>query len=85
MVEKLSVNIKISSLNAEHNFLIPSDMNVGEATLLIIQILLDEYPDINVNYLLEYRLMQVFSGKILNSGCSFRQLGIVQGEKLMLI
>jgi len=60
-------------------------MNVGEATLLIIQILLDEYPDINVNYLLEYRLMQVFSGKILNSGCSFRQLGIVQGEKLMLI
>ena len=85
MVEKISVNIKILSLNTEHNFLIPMDMNVREITSLIIQILRDEDPGVGVNNVTEYRLLQVLTGKILNSSCSLKQLGIVQGEKLVLI
>ena len=85
MVEKFSVNVKILSVNAEHNFLIPLEMNVGEATTLIIRILLEEYPGIRINSLSEYRLLQLLTGRILNKNCSFKQLGIVQGEKLLLI
>lgn len=85
MVEKLSVNIKIPSLNVEHNFLIPMDMCVGEALSLIEKTLLEEYPGIKKNGMASKALMQSTTGKILANACSLRQLGIIQGEKLVLI
>lgn len=85
VVEKVSINIKVVSLNVEHNFLIPWDMNVGDATALILQTLLEEYPGVKQQATKGYMLMQLSTGKVLNPSCSFRQMGMIQGEKLLLI
>ena len=84
MVEKISVNIKAVGLNVEHNFLIPRDMNISDAVELIVKALCEEYPGVK-NSSLGHALMQESSGKVLNQSCSFRQLGIVQGERMILI
>ena len=85
LVDKISVNIKIIGLNVEHNFLIPSEMCVADATDLIVQALCEEYPGVKNSVSNGHTLMQASSGKVLNQGCSLKQLGIVQGEKMILI
>lgn len=85
MVDKLSVNIKVLSLNVEHNFLIPFEMSVADATVLIQNAISEEYPGIKRSKLQAGALMQASTGKVLNSGCNFKQLGITHGEKLLLI
>ena len=85
MVEKISLNVLIPSLGLEHNFLIPADMNVEGAAALIVRTLLEEYPGVSAHAAAGVHLLQMSTGKLLNSGCSFRQLGIAQGEKLMLM
>ncbi len=85
MVEKISLNVIVLSLNLEHNFLIPSDMNVEQAVGLIVQTLLDEYPGVKHSINSPHRLIQATSGKVLNPTCSFKQLGVIQGEKLLLM
>ena len=85
MVEKISINVKILSFNMERNFLVPYDMSVGDAIALIACTLKEEYRGAHVNRLSEYNLMQLLTGKILNKTCSFKQLGIVQGENFLLI
>ena len=85
MVEKISINIKVISLNVEHNFLIPCEMSVADATELIVQTLREEYHGVKKNPTNGHVLLQASSGKMLNQTCSFRQLEIVQGERLILI
>ena len=85
MVEKLSLNVEVISFNVEHNFLVPLDMSVDAATSLIIKMLLDEYPGIKHSANRPNMLIQASSGKVLDAKCSFKQLGIIQGEKLILI
>ncbi len=85
MVEKLSLNIKIPALNLEHNFLIPMDMEVSAATNLVIQALVEEYPGVSRSRLHAGTLMRFTTGELLPQGCSFKQLGISQGEKLILL
>lgn len=85
MVEKISLNVLIVPLNVEHNFLIPADMSVENAATLISQTVLDEYPGVKHATTSTNLLIQASSGKVLNAKCSFRQLGIIQGEKTILI
>ena len=85
MVEKLSLNVLIVSLNVEHNFLIPADMSIENATMLISKTVLDEYPGVRHATMSTNLLIQSSSGKVLNAKCSFRQLGIIQGEKIILM
>lgn len=85
MVEKISLNVEIVPLNIEHNFLIPSEMSVETATSLIVKTVLDEYPGVKHTATNKNLLVQASSGKILNTNCSFRQLGIIQGEKIILM
>ena len=85
MVEKISINIKIPPLNKEHNFMLPLDMSVQNATSLIIKTLLDEYPGVKCMNKLNCRLLQMSSGKVLHQDASFKQLGIPKGDKLLLI
>ena len=85
MIEKLSLNVLIVPLNVEHNFLIPADMSIENATKLISKTLLDEYPGVKYATTGINLLIQASSGKILNAKCSFRQLGIIQGEKIILM
>ena len=85
MVEKISINIKVPSLNVEHNFLVPIDMSVGVTVGLIEKTLLEEYPGVKKSLLNTKALMQLSTGKILALACNLRQLGIIQGEKLLLL
>ena len=85
MVEKLSLNVEIVPLNMEHNFLIPSDMSVENAASLIVKTVLDEYPGVKHSPMSPTLLIQATTGKVLNAACSFKQLGIIQGEKLILM
>ena len=85
LVDKISVNIKLIGLNVEHNFLIPSEMSVADATDLVVQALCEEYPGVKNSTSGRHALMQASSGKVLNQACSLKQLGIVQGEKMILI
>ena len=84
MVEKISVNIKVVGLNVEHNFLIPKDMSAKDAVELIVKALCEEYPGVKDNAE-GHSLLQISSGKVLNPSCSLKQLGIVQGERMILI
>lgn len=85
LVDKISVNVKIVGLNVEHNFLIPSEMCVADATDLIVQALCEEYPGVKNSLSNGYALIQASSCKVLHQACSLKQLGIVQGEKMILI
>ena len=85
LVDKISVNIKIIGLNVEHNFLIPSEMSVANATDLVVQALCEEYPGVKNSVSKGHTLMQASSGKVFNQACSLKQHGIVQGEKMILI
>lgn len=85
MVEKLSLNVQIVPLNIEHNFLVPLDMSIENARMLISKTVLDEYPGVKYASTATNLLIQASSGKVLNAKCSFRQLGIIQGEKIILM
>lgn len=85
VVEKISVNIMVVGLNLEHNFLVPQEMCISDVVDLIVQALKDEYPKVKNMSLGKFSLMQITSGKILNPSCNFNQLGIVQGERLLLL
>ena len=85
MVEKISVNVAIPALNIEHNFLVPEDMSAENAVCLMVQALSEEYGGIGIGCSRGYMLMKRSSGKVLNSACSLKQLGIVRGDNLLLI
>ena len=85
MSERISINIESLGLNATHNYIVPEDMNVAKLTELIIKTLLDEYPGINSKKNGVHLLMQSSTGKVLNNGCSLKQMGVVSGETFILI
>lgn len=85
MVEKISINIKVLSLNVEHNFLVPFEMSVNTAIILMVQLLQEEYRGVHYLPRGNYCLVQVVSGKALPGDCSFRQLDMAQGETLLLM
>ena len=85
MSEKMSINVEILGINSTHNFLVPNDMNISKMTSLIIKTLEDEYPKAECSKIVNHMLMQANTGKVLTSNCSLKQLGIVNGEKLILI
>lgn len=85
MVETLSLNVSVPSINLEHNFIVPADMAVEIAINLMIQALSEEYPGIHKSSLKGNGLIQKKSGKLLTSGCSFKQLSVMQGDDLVLV
>ena len=85
MVEKISVHVRVSALNVEHNYLIPQHMCVTEAVELIHKTLLEEYPGIKQVNGVKGLLIQQSTGLMLNPNCSFKQLGIHQGEHLYYV
>jgi|GEM_PF-826441 len=85
MSEKLSVNVEIPGINMVHNFLVPNDMNISKVTDLIIKILEDEYKGISYSKKESHLLIQSNNGNALTTNCSLSQLGITDGERLILI
>lgn len=85
MTKKVSVNIMIPGLNASHNYLIPNDMTVSKVYELVITTLKDEYPEISIQRLSFHGIVQSSSGKLLNEASDLVHLGILDGEKLVLL
>ena len=85
LVENISINVKIVGINTEHNFLIPREMSVSDAVELIVKALREEYPGVANGSPMGHALLLASGGKILNPSCSLKQLGIVQGERMILI
>ncbi len=85
MSEKMSINVEVLGINITHNFMVPNDMNVSKMTSLILKTLSEEYPGAECNKIGTHFLVQESSGKILTQNCGLSQLGIVNGEKMILI
>lgn len=85
MTEKVSVNIMIPGLNTSHNYLIPDDMTVSKVYELVITTLKDEYPEVYVQRLSFHGIVQGSTGKLLNEASDLSHLGILDGEKLILL
>lgn len=81
-MRKIPVTVRIPTTNSEFEFLIPDSMSVSDAQKLMVRILNSEYGITdNTSDLL---LIDVRDGKSLRTDCSFKQLGILDGAKLML-
>lgn len=85
MSEKMSINVEILGINSTHNFLVPNDMNISKMTNLIIKTLEDEYPKAECSKMANHMLVQSSTGKVLTPSCGLKQLGIVNGEKIILL
>ena len=54
-------------------------------TGLIIKTLENEYPGAECSKMVNYMLIQESTGKALAQSCGLSQLGIINGEKLILV
>lgn len=85
MSEKMSINIEVLGLNVSHNYMVPNDMNISKMTNLIKKTLKDEYTVGESDGMVNHMLIQASTGKVLTSNCSLSQLGIANGEKIILL
>lgn len=85
MSEKMSINVEVLGINTTHNFMVPSDMSISIITNLIIKTLEEEYVGVGYGKLSSHMLIQASTGKALAQSCGLSQLGIVNGEKLILV
>ena len=85
MAEKISVNIIIPGLNTSHDYLIPDDMSVSKVYELVITTLKDEYPEAYFQKLSFHGIIQASTGKLLNEASDLSDLGMLDGEKLILL
>lgn len=79
----ITITIRIPALGNSFDFIVPNNMSVKDAQSLIIQILSSEYGVPNIGN--EVTLFDTDDGKALRLECSFAQLGISDGAKLLLI
>ena len=75
--EKISITVNVPALGNIYNFIVPDSMSIQNAQHLMIRILSSEYgiserSDTN-------------DGTALRLECSFAQLGISDGAKLLLM
>ncbi len=85
MVEKISLNVEIPGLNVNHNYLIPEDMMISKVTNLILNTLLEEYPEACNSEYQRHFILHMKHGEILNPESSLKQLGIVNGDSVILM
>ena len=85
MSEKMLVNVEIPGINMTHNFLVPNDMNIAKVTDLILKILEAEYQGVKYSKSENHVLIQNSTGAALSTKCSLSQLGIIDGERLILV
>lgn len=85
MSEKISINVTVPGLNTSHNYLVPDDMTVSKVYELITTTLKNEYPEATKQLLSFQGIIQASTGKLLNDASDFNHLGILNGEKLILL
>ena len=82
-LEKIFITVKIPALENTYDFTVPNNMSVRDVQKLIIKILHSEYgisDELN-----EVILFDMEEHKALRLECSFAQLGIKDGVKLLMI
>ena len=82
-MEKISVTVNIPALGSTYNFIVPDSISVQNAHHLMIRILSSEYgiSERSDNVM----LFDTNDGTALRLECSFAQLGISDGAKLLLM
>lgn len=85
MNEKISINIEVLGVNEVHNYLVPINMSVSKVIVLILKTLKEEYPKVRCDNLKMHMLIQRNTGQALLQNCGLKQLGIVNGETLLLV
>lgn len=82
-MEKVSVTVRIPALEGTYEFVVPNDMAIRNVQMLMIRILNSEY-GVKENFS-DAILFDMDDLKALNVDCSFEQLNIVDGAKLLLV
>lgn len=82
-MEKISISIHIPAIGNTYDFMVPDNMSVQDVQSLIIRILNSEY-GISKNST-DVMLFDTKDNLALRLECSFAQLGISDGAKLLLI
>ena len=82
-MEKISININIPAIGNRYEFLVPDSMSIQDAQNLIIRILSSEYGISKNNT--DLMLFDLKDNLALRLECSFSQLGISDGARLLLI
>lgn len=82
-MEKISITVKIPALDSTYDFIVPNNMSVKNAQNLMIRILNSEYGISDKSA--EAMLFDTSDNTALRLECSFAQLGISDGAKLLLI
>ena len=82
-MDKIYVTVKIPALGNTYDFIIPNNMSVKNAQNLMIRILNSEYGISDTQK--DVMLFDMDDNTALRLECSFAQLGITDGAKLLLI
>lgn len=82
-MEKISITVKIPALGNAYDFIVPNNMSIRNAQSLMIRILSSEYGISDKSN--DVILFDMNDNKALRLECSFSQLGISDGAKLLLI
>lgn len=82
-MEKISITVKIPALGSTYDFIVPSNMSIRNAQNLMIRILNSEYGISDVNA--DVMLFDLNDHAALRLECSFAQLGISDGAKLLMV
>lgn len=80
-MERISVTVKIPALGGAYDFIVPTNMAVRDVQLLMLRILSSEY-GISDN-MTDLMLFDTADATTLRMECSFSQLGITDGAKLI--
>ena len=82
-MEKISININIPAIGNTYEFMVPDSMSIQDAQNLIIRILSSEYGISKNNT--DLMLFDLKDNLALRLECSFSQLGLSDGARLLLI
>lgn len=82
-MEKISITVKIPALGSTYDFIVPNNMSVRNAQNLMIRILSSEHGISDSNT--DAMLYDMKDNTALRLECSFAQLGISDGAKLLMI
>lgn len=82
-MKKISVTVKVPALGTTYDFIVPINMSIRNAQNLIIKILNSEYGISEKNT--DVMLFNMDDNSALRMECSFAQLGISDGARLLLI
>ena len=82
-MEKISITVRVPALDSTYDFIVPSNMAVRDAQQLMMKILNSEYGISDSTS--DLMLFDRDDATVLRMECSFSQLGIGDGAKLVLM